>query len=82
MCIRDRDLAGGYDFGEYQLFLDHVQGDPFASPSRVRFVVERKFHQFPARLYDEKCKKTALEDYPVSYTHLDVYKRQVWSPEF
>ena len=58
-----KDLAGGYNFGEYQLFIDHVQGDPFATPSRVRFVVERKFHQFPSRLYDEKCKKIALEDY-------------------
>ena len=46
-----KDLAGGYNFGEYQLFIDHVQGDPFATPSRVRFVA-------------------------VSYTHLDVYKRQ------
>ena len=31
-----KDIEGEYDFGEYQLHIDRVQGDPFASPSRVR----------------------------------------------
>ena len=29
-------LEGEYDFGAYRLCIDHVQGDPFATPSRVR----------------------------------------------
>lgn len=58
-----KELAGGYEFGEYQLFIDHVQGDPFATPSRVRFVVDQKNHRFPEYLYDEKHKRIALEDY-------------------
>ena len=31
-----RDLRGGWRLGRVTLTVDHVQGDPFASPSRVR----------------------------------------------
>lgn len=30
-----KDLKGQYDFGNYTLSIDHVQGDPFAAPSRL-----------------------------------------------
>ncbi|MEF2734434.1 MAG: ABC-ATPase domain-containing protein, partial [Blautia sp.] len=30
-----KTLKGTYDFGDYQLCIDHVQGDPFASPSHI-----------------------------------------------
>ena len=28
-----KDTRGGYRFGSYTLFIEHVQGDPFATPS-------------------------------------------------
>ncbi len=31
-----KDIAGDYDFGDFTLHIEHVQGDPFASPSRFR----------------------------------------------
>ncbi|HEY8531514.1 MAG TPA: ABC-ATPase domain-containing protein, partial [Limnochorda sp.] len=31
-----KEIAGQYDFGRFTLIIDHVQGDPFASPSRMR----------------------------------------------
>jgi len=31
-----KELKGQYDFSEYLLIIDHVQGDPFAVPSKVR----------------------------------------------
>lgn len=34
-----KDIESAYNFREYTLFVDHVQGDPFASPSRVRVQV-------------------------------------------
>ncbi|MBM6862049.1 isopentenyl-diphosphate delta-isomerase, partial [Clostridium saudiense] len=37
-----KDLEGQYDFGTFILSIDHVQGDPFASPSRVRVIVDNK----------------------------------------
>ena len=30
---------GIYDFGNYYLSIDHVQGDPFASPSKLSIEV-------------------------------------------
>ena len=36
-----KDLEGQYSFNNYILSIDHVQGDPFASPSRVRVIVNR-----------------------------------------
>lgn len=30
-----KDTKGQYQFGTYVLSIDHVQGDPFASPSKV-----------------------------------------------
>ena len=35
-------LEGKYDFKKYVLSIDHVQGDPFASPSRVRIIIDNK----------------------------------------
>ncbi len=31
-----QQIKGQYDFGDYTLFIDHVQSDPFASASRLR----------------------------------------------
>jgi len=35
-----RDAVGEWDMGGFSLFIDHVQGDPFAAPSRVRVRVQ------------------------------------------
>ena len=37
-----KDLEDKYDFGTFILSIDHVQGDPFASPSKVRIIVDNK----------------------------------------
>ena len=34
-------IAGAWDFGDFTLHVDHVQGDPFAAPSRVLIDVKR-----------------------------------------
>jgi predicted ABC-class ATPase len=31
-----KEIQGQYTFGQFALFVDHVQGDPFAAPSRLR----------------------------------------------
>jgi predicted ABC-class ATPase len=31
-----RDLKGSWQIGDYRVFIDHVQGDPFAAPSHLR----------------------------------------------
>ena len=58
-----KSLAGCYKFDRYILGIDHVQGDPFASPSRVHLEIDGKTAGFPAHLYDTKPKQIALQDY-------------------
>ena len=42
-----KDLKGSYRFPDYILGIDHVQGDPFASPSRVSIHVPMETAGFP-----------------------------------
>jgi len=58
-----KDIEGSYDFGEYILFIDHVQGDPFAAPSRIRVKVPQKVAGYPSDTYTEMSRKVALGDY-------------------
>lgn len=54
-------LEGEYDFGTYRLCIDHVQGDPFATPSRVRIVYYNR-GIVPAEYLEKKHRRTAVED--------------------
>jgi len=58
-----KDLEGEYDFGSYSLCIDHVQGDPFASPSRVRVIVDQKVAKFPKDLFNNVNRNIAVADY-------------------
>lgn len=58
-----KGAKGSYSFGNYELWIDHVQGDPFASPSRVHVTVPGKTAGFPADYYKEYHCRTALSDY-------------------
>ena len=57
-----KDTKGTYQFPGYVLSIDHVQGDPFASPSKVSVHVKGKTAAFPQELYREKHQRTALQD--------------------
>ena len=56
-------LAGAYQFGSYILVIDHVQGDPFASPSSVHVEIPWKVSGFAENLRDRVCKRVALQDH-------------------
>ena len=58
-----KSLAGSYDFNDYILSIDHVQGDPFASPSRLSILVPARKAAFPMQLLDQPYKRTAAADY-------------------
>ena len=49
-----KDTKGSWQFDGYVLSIDHVQGDPFAAPSKVSVHVPGKLAAFPTELYDEK----------------------------
>ena len=58
-----KSLTGSYQFGNYLLSIDHVQGDPFASPSSLHIEILHKDAGFPAVYYDRDYVRTALQDY-------------------
>lgn len=58
-----KDLKGQYQFGDYVLSIDHVQGDPFAAPSRLSVRVEKSKAGFPAAYYDTPAKRITLQDH-------------------
>ena len=58
-----KDIEGVYRFGEYVLYIDHVQGDPFASPSRVRVRVGQPAARFPGDSYGGQSREAALRDF-------------------
>lgn len=58
-----KELTGAYDYGVFFLYLDYIQGDPFASPSRIRIVVPQEKAGFPQSLFANQFRKIALEDF-------------------
>lgn len=57
-----KDTRGAYQFPGYVLSIDHVQGDPFAAPSKVSIHVGGRQAGFPAELYRLPCQRIALQD--------------------
>lgn len=58
-----KDIQGRYQFPDFILIVDYVQGDPFAAPSKLRVQVSQKIARFPAQLYENKSREVALRDY-------------------
>jgi len=70
-----KGLAGEYDFGDYALFIDSVQRDPFASPSKLRVRVYNDKAGFPDDAYSNKSREIALRDYLTRkfYENIELY---------
>ncbi len=56
-------ISGSYDFGSFTLSIDHVQGDPFAAPSRVSVSVKRTDTGLDPSLFSNHVRKTAAADF-------------------
>ena len=67
-----RALQGAFDFPEFRLLIDHVQADPFASPSHVRVQVPAAVAAFPRELYRDRIRRVALQDFLVRAFHAAV----------
>ncbi|UCG70825.1 MAG: ABC-ATPase domain-containing protein [Thermoplasmata archaeon] len=57
-----KDIQGNYEFENFILYIDHVQGDPFASPSKVRVRVPQDKASLPSELFRTKTRRIALQD--------------------
>ena len=58
-----KSLRGAYRFDHYILSVDHVQGDPFASPSHISLRISLRDAGFPGAFYKDTVTRTALCDY-------------------
>jgi predicted ABC-class ATPase len=58
-----KGITGEYDFGDYVLFIDSVQRDPFASPSKLRVRIYEDKAAFPLDSYSNISREVALRDY-------------------
>ena len=57
-----KDLRGSWKFERYTLSIDHVQGDPFAAPSRLHVEIPGMEAGFPESYIREPHRRIALED--------------------
>ena len=58
-----KDLKGTYKFDLFDLSINHVQGDPFASPSRLSARVSIDSTGFPEDYLSSRTRKYALGDF-------------------
>lgn len=55
-----KDLRGYYRFETFELSIDHVQADPFATPSRLRLRLQ---HDLPIWTFQNRSREIALRDF-------------------
>ena len=58
-----KSLRGAYQFDRYILSIDHVQGDPFASPSHISVKLTHRDTGFPAEYYKDTLTRITLGDF-------------------
>jgi len=58
-----KDIKDEYDFLDFTLIIDYVQGDPFAAPSQLRVQIPQSIAGFPSFLYQSPSRTIALRDY-------------------
>lgn len=58
-----KGIKGAYSFGDFDLFIDHVQGDPFAAPSHLRVLVPLDIAGFPEDCFESPIRQTAMCDF-------------------
>jgi predicted ABC-class ATPase len=58
-----RDIQGTFQFDRFTLFVDHVQSDPFAPPSRLRVRMPLAEAGYPQAMLATHSRRVALADY-------------------
>ncbi|TPX53720.1 hypothetical protein PhCBS80983_g06209 [Powellomyces hirtus] len=61
-----KDLKRAYyefEDGNILLFVDHVQADPYAAPSKIRVRLSQSLAGFPLSLFSTRTRRAATEDY-------------------
>lgn len=58
-----KGLRGRYQFKDHVLSIDHVQGDPFASPSHLSVHIDGHMAGFPKDYYQDDISRITLQDH-------------------
>ena len=69
-----KSLKGEYRFEKYILAIDHVQSDPYAPPSKMRVIMDRKICGIPYELTDTKDKNIAVSDFLTRNFYREIQK--------
>lgn len=57
-----KQIQGSYKFPDFELLIDYVQGDPFASPSKIRILIARSKTAFLQKWTNSRQRKIRCED--------------------
>lgn len=57
-----KSIQGRYTFNDFDLHIDYVQGDPFATPSKIRVVIPSSKRHIKDEWLSPSSRKTATED--------------------
>ncbi len=58
-----KSIKGGYRYKDYEIWIDHVQGDPFAIPTKVRAKIPISTAGFPVDTFHNECRSGSLCDF-------------------
>jgi len=58
-----KQIVGSYEFADFTFHVDYVQGDPFASPSRLRAVFAPEVTRLPKELLGPGPRRVATADW-------------------
>ncbi len=58
-----KSIKGDYEFPDFNLSVDYVQGDPFAAPSRIRLKIAQQVARFPTLWLTDYEAQIAIADY-------------------
>eukprot|EP01024_Parvocaulis_polyphysoides_P016807 TRINITY_DN1746_c0_g1_i1.p1 TRINITY_DN1746_c0_g1~~TRINITY_DN1746_c0_g1_i1.p1 ORF type:complete len:353 (-),score=67.14 TRINITY_DN1746_c0_g1_i1:111-1169(-) len=58
-----KDIYGDWQFEDFLLKVDHIQGDAYASPSRFRIQVPHEVVGIPQQYWNSKIRRIALADF-------------------
>ncbi len=64
-----KDLQGAYAYAQFTVFIDHVQGDPFAAPSKIRVRMPSAVARLPSDLFSHRVRRIALQDVLIREVH-------------
>ena len=71
-----KDTRGKWSYGDYILSIDHVQGDPFASPSNVSVIVPGTAALFPREYMTPKYRLVTLQDMLLRFFNNELRDRE------